>query len=145
MLGQFGGSRKRHAPSYGERDSDKQTVIDETRLRRFPLWGSGAFDTWSDETASRAFDTNYQNTKGRRLWVSIVADGPSAGQPDLELRVGSASPAATAIVAMAIRANAGAGVKHRVTLFGEVPNQWYYQLAQVAGTHTLIGWYELTE
>jgi hypothetical protein len=102
--------------------------------------------TWQDLTSSRAFETAYQNSTGRPIVISVVAQGafndnfailtsPTAGGTYVTIAQGDCgdyfSPAGN--------------VPHNTNLQGIIPAGWYYKTVAVSPATglTLIYWAEL--
>lgn len=101
--------------------------------------------TWSDVVGSRALATTYRNTSGKKRRVTAYLTGGDTARAGIECKVGPADPPT---IIMAVQSNqiaAGAGLKHVVGAYFEVPNNHYYRVAAVVGTETLTGWAELDE
>ena len=77
--------------SYARRGTIK-TFVDGTIAAQVPALLSeiGVGQTWQDVTASRSSGTNYQNTTGKPIEVSVTTNGVSGNH---ELRVGPSNPA----------------------------------------------------
>lgn len=97
--------------------------------------------TWSDVSGSRALDTIYQNTGGKKRRVIVTVDLESGASDTAVIYTGSASPPTLVTTQAKIY---GAGNSY-VPISFEVPNNWYYKAAIDTGTPTKIGWVELDE
>ena len=76
--------------------------------------------------------------------MSISALGTTADVVNVRFDVGSASPPATVQQQCHIAVAAAAGVYHKVLIYYEIPNNWYYRLA-VTTMGNGKNWHELDE
>jgi hypothetical protein len=103
--------------------------------------------TWQNLTSSRSLETAYQNSTGRPIVVSVVAQG--AFNDNYAILT---SPTAGGTYVTIAQADCGdyfspsGNVPHNTNLQGIIPAGWYYKAAFVAGglgPLTLIYWAEL--
>ena len=97
--------------------------------------------TWSLPT--RALDTIYQNTSGKKRRVIVGINTSAAAAQRVKFVVGSASPPGTQIGRVGT-ADALSG-SLLFTMSFEVPDTWFYRATIEAGTPTLDSWSELDE
>jgi hypothetical protein len=102
---------------------------------------NGAGQTWSSFVASRAINTNYQNTTGRPISVSVTVTTVTAGANNPRFWVNTASPATSGVV-VARFANGTTGNIDACVGPVIVPNGHYYQVEAAAGT-SIVHWAEL--
>ena len=107
----------------------------------------GETGTWLNVTTARSFNATYRNTSGKKRRVSVVGTGAIAARAGLNLRVGMTDPptGGDEINTSFNNAPAAAGTAHSVTVSGEVPANWYYNVGNVNGNETLTKWFELDE
>ena len=91
----------------------------------------GIGQTWQSVIGSRAVNTNYRNTTGRPIEVSIVCQNTTAAQT-----VDVSSNASTWIQ---VGSTTGGNTPNIFT----VPNTWYYRVRETSGTTTIAAWAEL--
>lgn len=100
--------------------------------------------TWSDASGSRALNTVYQNTSGRKrrlaITVQMAGDAGNSGS----LFVGSANPPTLQAGRAGFNATYGTANVAFFQLYAEVPNNHYYKLTQ-NGTISIGAWLELDE
>lgn len=87
----------------------------------------GMAQTWQDKSGSRSAATNYQNTTGRAIMISV------RGNNGLALYVGSASPASSLIDYYP----SGDGAVQAI-----IPPGWWYRVTVVSGA--IAAWWEMT-
>lgn len=102
---------------------------------------NGAGQTWASFIASRAINTNYQNTTGRPISVSVTVTTVTAGANNPRFWVNTASPATSGVV-VARFANSTTGNIDACVGPVIVPNNHYYQVEAAAGT-SIVHWAEL--
>jgi hypothetical protein len=102
---------------------------------------NGAGQSWASFLASRAINTNYQNTTGRPISVSITLTLVTAAANNPILWVHTASPA-TSGVAVAAFTNGTTGNINVTVGPVIIPNQHYYQVQAAVGT-SIVYWAEL--
>lgn len=100
----------------------------------------------SDETASRALNTNYQNTTGASLIVYVTCKfepGENEGWVEIRGGVGSSTPTTTV---QKFKTYYKAQQTHYIKTVLLVPKDWYYAVGQTcsAGVVTLESWFEQT-
>ena len=103
----------------------------------------GVGQTWTDVTSSRAKDTEYQNTTGVPIMVSIFFTCPFTNRG--QLQVSSSSGSGFLIIADSDGGDyysASQGTEHYATITAIIPNKIYYKITSTAG-FTLKGWREL--
>ena len=105
--------------------------------------------TWGADlvgAASRAKDTIYQNTSGKKRRVLVSFRVAAAIQGEATIGTGSASPPATvaSVVGIATNGGGGSGATDFMAYF-EVPASHYYRVLESVATITLNTWYELDE
>lgn len=100
--------------------------------------------TWASVFGSRAIDTVYQNTSGRKRRVAVDLQWSMNGNNNGDIQVGSGNPPTLTTGFVGV-----SGAVAAVTAFGqvvtEVPNNWYYRVRTIAGTITISEWVELDE
>lgn len=96
--------------------------------------GVGAGQTWQNVAGSRVVGTSYQNTVGRPIMVSLVAQNTTANS-DVQV---SSDGVTWVTIGRSIGVVSG-GQNSFV-----VPNNWYYRVASPgSGTTTIVTWAEL--
>lgn len=65
----------------------KLPAVDGSQLTNLPQVGLGVGQTWTDVTASRAFDTTYTNSTGKPIMVSVWGNSTSASGGVLEFLI----------------------------------------------------------
>ena len=98
--------------------------------------------TWADVSGSRALDTSYRNTSGRKRRVSIYMSYANA-DTRASLLVGAADPP-TVVVQHGGQA-AASGATLYMPFFTEVPSNHYYRVATATGTPAIVAWSEMDE
>jgi hypothetical protein len=103
--------------------------------------------TWSDVISARAFGASYWNTSGKKRRVSVIGTGVMGAKAGLNLRVGMNNPPSSSgeIATSFNNTVAAPGSAHTVTVSGEVPANWYYNVGNVNGNETVTKWFELDE
>ena len=104
----------------------------------------GIGQTWTDVTSSRAKDTEYQNTTGKPIMISVTftTSFTAIGQ----ISVSSSSGSGFVIIA---RADGGdyysgsAQTTHETNISLIIPNNIYYKLTGYNTTLALVAWAEL--
>ena len=104
----------------------------------------GVGQTWTDVTSSRAKDTEYQNTTGKPIMISVTLTAPftSIGQ----ISVSSSSGSGFVIIA---RADGGdyysstAQTTHETNISLIIPNNIYYKLTGNNVSLAVVAWAEL--
>lgn len=107
------------------------------------VWTSmseGATQTWSDVKASRALATNYTNSTGKPITISVILDANGLPQQRTSLVVNGTT---VATITPSDYYSATAATVHYSTLSGVVPAGATYSLQISSGTPTIIGWLEL--
>jgi hypothetical protein len=102
---------------------------------------NGAGQTWASFVASRAINTNYQNTTGRPISVSVTVTTVTVGANNPRFWVNTSSPATSGVV-VARFANGTTGNIDACVGPVIVPNGHYYQVEAAAGT-SIVHWAEL--
>jgi hypothetical protein len=125
----------------GNLDMNQTKIIDlldptadqEAATKKYVDDNAGQLDfTVSDVSGSRAFDTNYQNTSGKAMVVSVSASwqgGGDAGQ--LQALIGASSPPTS--VANQCCGDQASGANYSGMTF-IVPDDYYYQVKDLGGT-----------
>lgn len=105
------------------------------------MQGVGEAQAWTDVTASRAFNTDYTNSTGRAIMVSVVGNGPSgtvAGS--INLSVGGMS-----VDVSPTNDNVGSGNygSSQGTVQAIVPTNSIYRVTSTGAANTVGAWREL--
>ena len=104
----------------------------------------GVDQVWSDVSASRSVSTEYQNTTGKPIMVSISITAPftSRGQ----IQVSTTSGSGFIVIADSDGGDyysVSAQTEHYTTMSVIIPNNHYYKLIAPASNVTIQGWREL--
>ncbi len=102
---------------------------------------NGAGQTWQSLIASRAINTDYQNTTGRPISVSVTVTTVTAGANNPRFWVSTSSPA-TGGVTVAYFSNGTTGNIDACVGPVIIPNNAYYRVQAAAGT-SIVFWAEL--
>ena len=102
---------------------------------------NGVNQTWQSFIASRAINTNFQNTTGRPISVSVTLTTVTAGANNPRFWVGTSSPATTGVT-VAFFSNLTTGDIDATVGPVIVPNLHYYQVQAAVGT-SIAHWAEL--
>jgi hypothetical protein len=94
----------------------------------------GVDQTWQDMTSSRAFNTTYQNTTGRPIYIGVTAT--VGGNSTMALLVSSNSN-----MSSSVSIGSASDIDRPTNVSGIIPNNIYYKLS-VASASGLI-WAEL--
>jgi hypothetical protein len=105
----------------------------------------GVGQTWSDVSGSRAVGTEYQNTTGKPIMVSISITAPftSRGQ----IQVSTTSGSGFVVIADSDGGDyysSSAYTDHYTTMAVIIPNNHYYKLIAPDSNVTVRGWRELS-
>lgn len=125
------------SPNIGEYLENLNRALDQ--IVRGIYSDLGTVVNWTDISASRAVDTIYQNTSGkiRHLQITVsVGDGNNIGT----LQIENATP--PTVTHGKFGSSAATGATLHGTIHAQVPPNWYYRLAQTAGTTTITEWLE---
>ena len=95
----------------------------------------------TDQTANRVSGTNYQNTTGKTLCVSVLFQGAASGALGGEGFIGASTSSLLEVDRIQIAVNAISGQAHTATIRLTVPPNWYYQVAIGGGGYINV-WYE---
>lgn len=101
----------------------------------------GVNQTWSSQIGSRAINTDYQNTTGRPISVSVALTTVSAGSNDPIFWVSTTSPA-TGGTEVAYFTNGTTGTINATVGPVIIPNNAYYRVQAAVGT-SVAYWAEL--
>lgn len=101
----------------------------------------GAGQTWQSTIGSRAINTDYQNTTGRPICVSVTLSTVTAGANNPRFWVGTSSPA-TSGVTVAYFSNGTTGNIDACVGPVIIPNNAYYRVQAAVGT-SITFWAEL--
>ncbi len=102
---------------------------------------NGAGQTWASYSASRAINTDYQNTTGRPISVSVTLSTVTAGANNPRFWVSTTTPA-TGGVTVAYFSNGTTGNIDACVGPVIIPNNAYYRIQAAAGT-SIVFWAEL--
>lgn len=94
---------------------------------------------------TRTHTTTYQNTSGKKRRVSAIFIGDVAAAAGMQALIDTFSPPTTVKGYNLNRTLAMAGTSHFLTLWFEVENNSYYQVARIIGSETVYRWYEMDE
>ncbi len=104
--------------------------------------GGGTFSQ-TDQVASRAINTVYQNTTGFTMYVSATIGNQSGQNSKINMVIGITNAPAT-VYSGVIAANTSSS-NEPITITALVPNNWYYKFIVAAGTNnSLQTWWEAT-
>lgn len=119
-------------------DSDTQPASQQSITAYFAAKSLGYGQTWQDVAASRAEDTNYQNTTGQPIQVSIWGQNTSGN-------VTFSFEASTDGVSWVVirGGTTGSADNASVSFNAVIPNNHYYRLNTTFGTFTKLEWAEL--
>ncbi len=101
----------------------------------------GAGQTWASFVASRAINTDYQNTTGRPIMVSVTLTTVAAGANNPRFWVSTTTPA-TGGVTVAYFSNGTTGSIDACVGPIMIPNNSYYRVQAAIGT-SVVFWAEL--
>ncbi len=101
----------------------------------------GAGQNWASFSASRAINTDYQNTTGRPISVSVTLSTVTAGANNPRFWVSTSTPA-TGGVTVAYFSNGTTGNIDACVGPIIIPNNAYYRVQDAAGT-SIVFWAEL--
>ncbi len=101
----------------------------------------GVSQTWASFSGSRAINTDYQNTTGRPISVSVTLSTVTAGANNPRFWVGTSTPA-TSGVTVAYFSNGTTGNIDATVGPVLVPNNAYYRVQAAIGT-SIVFWAEL--
>lgn len=100
----------------------------------------GDQQTWQNLTSSRALDTQYQNTTGKPIVVSVVCQGQFSQNFGIE--ASSTSGSGFVLIGRADCGDyysASGNVPHNANVQGIIPANWYYKASNLDGaTVTLV-------
>lgn len=102
---------------------------------------NGAGQTWASYVASRVIRTDYQNTTGRPISVSVTLTNVTAGANNPQFYVSTSSPATGGVV-VAYFTNGTTGNIDATIGPVIVPNNAYYRVQAAVGT-SIVYWAEL--
>lgn len=103
-----------------------------------------------DQKASRAFDTDYQNTTGRPLLIIVNAKcyrGTGAASSWIQGKIDDETPIVHVVGQAGLDTMTDVPENIDVFLVFMVPNNWYYRVndmsAGVGSLNTLLQWWEV--
>jgi hypothetical protein len=104
----------------------------------------GVGQDWVDVTTSRAHSTEYQNTTGVPIMISVYFTTAFTQRGQLQV---STTPGSGYITIADADGgdyySATAGTDHYTNISVIIPNNYYYKIVPSGATFTLKGWYEL--
>ena len=122
-------------PQVTDPDSEDFGTVSGQRLAQVrDAYQIGWDQTWQDVSASRTFNTSYQNTTGKPIMVATAITNNSTVNP----RAMRVSPDNTTWVALNSFATGGSN-----DLSFIVPDGWYYEARTSGGSPTIVEWAEL--
>ena len=92
----------------------------------------GVGKTWSNVTATRAWNTKYTNTKGRTLPIAIIVKDPGSGNLYAGLFIDDE-----------LHSNVYTGASFIQTLCADIPDGSTYELKRTDNNDVIVSWKEL--
>lgn len=92
----------------------------------------GVGKTWSNVTATRAWDTEYTNTKGRTLPIAVIVRDPVAGNLSAKLFIDGE-----------LHSEVYTGGSFTQTLCTDIPDGSTYELKRIDSNDVIVSWKEL--
>ena len=104
--------------------------------------GFSSSQSWSDETSNRAFGTNYTNSTGRMIQVSVSANGALSNNVRLRFTIYGLVGGVTICEASALQGQIEQTQDSTQNLTFNVPNGSTYRINR-SNSPSLVSWFEL--